>query len=65
MSKAPIRTLTVCEGRELLGFIHQTGDRKYSAQLCATGKTLGVFSTTGQAAQAISEGHKKVGRAAR
>jgi hypothetical protein len=65
MSKGPIRTLTVCAGRELLGFIHQTGDRQYSAQLCATGKTLGVFPTTGEAAKAINEGYKKTGSAAR
>jgi hypothetical protein len=64
MIKAPIRSLTVCAGRELLGFIHQTGDRQYSAQLCATGKTLGVFPTTGEAAQAINEGYK-TGSAAR
>jgi hypothetical protein len=58
MSKAPIRTLTVCEGRETLGFIHEMGDHQFSAQLSAAGKTLGLFPTTGAAAQAINEGHK-------
>jgi hypothetical protein len=58
MSKAPIRTLTVCSGRETLGFIHEMGDHQFSAQLSATGKTLGLFPTTGAAAQAINEGHK-------
>jgi hypothetical protein len=58
MSKAPIRTLTVCEGRETLGFIYEMGDHQFSAQLSATGKTLGVFPTAGDAAQAINAGHK-------
>jgi hypothetical protein len=63
MSKAPIRTLTVCEGRQTLGFIHEVADHQFSAQLfsaqlSATGKTLGLFPTTGAAAQAINEGHK-------
>jgi hypothetical protein len=54
----PVRTLTVCEGRTTLGFIHEMGDHQFSAQLSATGKTLGLFPTTGAAAQAINEGHK-------
>jgi hypothetical protein len=60
MSKAPIRTLTVW-GRETLGFIHEMGDHQFAAQLSATGKTLGVFPTTGDAAQAIKAGHKNAG----
>jgi hypothetical protein len=63
MSKSPIRTLTVCEGRETLGFIHEMGNHKFSAQLSATGKTLGVFPTSSDAAQAINEGHKNLGGA--
>jgi hypothetical protein len=58
MSKAPIRTLTVFEGRETLGFIHEMGNHQFSAQLFANGKTLGLFPTTGAAAQAINKGHK-------
>jgi hypothetical protein len=61
MSKAPIRTLTVCEGRQTLGFIHEIGDHQFAAQLSGTGKTLGVFPTTGDAAQAINAGHKNAG----
>lgn len=61
MSKAPLRTLTVCEGRETLGFIHEMEGHQFSAQLSATGKTLGVFPTTGDAAQAINTGHKNAG----
>jgi hypothetical protein len=61
MSKASIRTLTVCEGRQTLGFIHEIGDNQFAAQLSATGKTLGVFPTTGDAAQAINAGHKSAG----
>jgi hypothetical protein len=64
MSKAPIRTLTVCEGRETLGFIHEMGDHQFSAHLSATGKTLGLYPTTGDAAQAINAGHKTHGGAA-
>jgi hypothetical protein len=61
MNKAPIRTLTVCEGRETPGFIHEMGDHQFSAQLSATGKTLGIFPTTGEAAQAINAGLKNAG----
>jgi hypothetical protein len=54
MSKTPLRTLTVCEGRETLGLIHEMGDHQFAAQLSATGETLGLFPTTGDAAQAIN-----------
>jgi hypothetical protein len=57
MSKTPIRTLTVCEGRETLGYIFEMEGHQYAAQSFA-GKNLGIFPSTGSAAQAINEGHK-------
>jgi hypothetical protein len=56
MSKAPIRTLTVCSGRETLGFIEEHGRHDFTACLM-DGKTLGQFPTTGDAAQAINAAH--------
>lgn len=55
MSKAPLRTLTVCEGRQTLGFIHEMSAHQFTAESVA-GETLGVFPTTGAAAQAINAG---------
>jgi hypothetical protein len=61
MSKAPIRTLTVCSGRETLGFILELGKHEFAAQLSADGETFGPFPTSGEAAQAINEARKNVG----
>ena len=53
MKKLPIRTLTVCEGRNTIGFINEIGERQFLA-LSARGAKLGLYSTTGDAAQAIN-----------
>jgi hypothetical protein len=58
MSKTPIRSLTVCEGRETLGFIHEMGAHQFTAESVA-GAKLGIFPTTGEAAQAINAGRTK------
>jgi hypothetical protein len=63
MSKAPIHSFTVCEGRETLGFIQEMEDHQYAAQLFA-GKKLGLFPSKGSAAQAINEGHKAIANGA-
>jgi hypothetical protein len=56
---APIkRTLTVCEGRDTLGFIHELWNRQFSAEPL-NGESLGLFPTTAAAAEAISADHKK------
>jgi hypothetical protein len=61
----PIRTLTVCEGRATLGFIHEMGAHHFTAELFATGEDIGgVYPTTGEAAQAINEANKRVWSAA-
>lgn len=57
-SKTPIRSLTVCEGRETLGFIHEMGAHHFTAETAAGKALLGVFPTTGAAAQAINAEHK-------
>ena len=53
MRTLPIRTLTVCEGRNTIGFINEIGERQFLA-LTARGTKLGLYSTTGDAAQAIN-----------
>lgn len=58
MSKQPLRTLTVCEGRQTLGFIHEMGAHQFTAESVA-GAKLGIFPTTGDAAQAINAGRTK------
>jgi hypothetical protein len=58
--KQPLRTLTVCEGRETLGFIHEMSSHQFTAESVA-GAKLGIFPTTGTAAQAINAEHKKSG----
>lgn len=54
MSKQPpiLRTLTVCEGRNTIGFIQERWDHQFSAE-GIDGKIAGLFPTTGEAAQAI------------
>jgi hypothetical protein len=51
------RTLTVCEGRQTLGHIKEHADKQFFAQPL-TGKALGPFSTTAEAAGALSADHK-------
>jgi hypothetical protein len=58
MSKQPIRSLTVCEGRQMLVRIHEMSAHQFTAE-SAAGETLGVFPTTGDAAQAINAGRIK------
>lgn len=60
----PVRTLTVCEGRETLGTIREFAPHHFTAELFATGEDIGgVYLTTGDAAQAINAEHKKSGAA--
>lgn len=54
MSKAPIRKLTVCEGRNTIGFITEMGERQFLA-LSITGTKLGVYPTSADAAQALNK----------
>lgn len=54
MSKTPARTLTVCEGRNTIGHIHEMGERQYLAR-SITGVKLGVYPTSADAAQAINK----------
>jgi hypothetical protein len=53
MSKAPIRTLTVCSGRSVVGFINEIGKHNFLALHALTGAKVGMFATTADAAQAI------------
>ena len=62
---APVRVLTVCEGRATLGYILEFGAHHFTAELFATGEDIGgVYPTTADAAQAINEANKKVWSAA-
>lgn len=60
MSAVLLRTLTVRCGREVLGFIHEIGCRKFSASLQSGHQLRGVFLTKGDAAQAIDDALKKL-----
>lgn len=60
MSPPPliIRSLTVCCGREVLGFIHELGRKRFSATLPSGREVPGVFSSSSDAAQAIDDARK-------
>ncbi|MET4364308.1 hypothetical protein ABIB06_004907 [Bradyrhizobium sp. LB8.2] len=60
MSAPPLilRTLTVCCGREVLGFIHDLGRKRFSASLPSGCAVPGVFSSSSDAAQAIDDARK-------
>ena len=50
----PLRKLTVAAGRETIGFITEYSKRRFAAQL-ASGERVGVFfSSSADAAQALS-----------
>ncbi|MDH2402022.1 hypothetical protein QCM77_18955 [Bradyrhizobium sp. SSUT18] len=53
-----VRTLTVCCGREVLGFIHELGRKRFSASLPSGREVPGVFSSSSDAAQAIDDARK-------
>ncbi|WP_456620625.1 hypothetical protein [Bradyrhizobium sp. P5_C12] len=53
-----VRTLTVCCGREVLGFIHELGRKRFSATLPSGREVPGVFSSSSDAAQAIDDARK-------
>lgn len=59
--RTPLRTLTVTSGRDTVGFIHEMQGRRYSALLASTGKTVGVFATTAEAATALADAHREIG----
>jgi hypothetical protein len=54
MTKAPTRTLTVCEGRNTIGHIQEIGGRQFLA-LSIAGTKLGVYPTSAEAAQALTK----------
>lgn len=61
MSKpAPVRrTLTVCQGRDTIGFISELWDHRFSAE-DIDGRRIGLFATTAAAAEAINaDRHKR------
>lgn len=53
-----VRTLTVCCGREVLGFIHELGRKRFSASLPSGREVPGLFSSSSDAAQAIDDARK-------
>jgi hypothetical protein len=59
MSAVLQRTLTVCWGREVLGFIREVGRKQFTASLQSGHQLRGVFLSQGDAAQAIDDAHKK------
>ncbi len=49
----PVRRLTVTCGRDTLGYIKEVGERQFLA-LSSTGAQLGIYPTSGDAAQAVN-----------
>jgi hypothetical protein len=58
MSTAPIRTLTVNEGRDVIGFINEFGSGKFTALLAETGSSVGTYPTAAKAALGMSRAMK-------
>ena len=53
-TSAPLRSLSVCQGRDLIGHILEVSPKKFLAQTESNpGATLGPFKTQAEAAAAI------------